>query len=221
MKGYENILAPHEVLVDVETTGIDPSRHGMIQVAVTCQSRIDTHGREEVAKEWACRPRVGCEIDPGALAVNGTTVESLEVFGCSEKSLMEALREWFRDELAGKKVVLVGINPFFDKAFLETAWRRHFGQEYTPWTHRVRDIGTETMAIQRILEGATAVPNGGYNTDQLYAYWGLRPEPKPHSASSGVIYEMELLKKLRQAHDTIGGQPQKSQSGKGDEGGAK
>jgi DNA polymerase III subunit epsilon len=100
--------------IDLETTGLDPERHEIIEVAVIRVNARDLHPIDEV--ECRVRPtRIG-EADPAALELVGYSSQAW----ADAPSLVEAMTR-IAPLLEG--AILAGHNVAFDKGFLESAWR--------------------------------------------------------------------------------------------------
>ena len=100
--------------VDVETTGLDPARHEVVEVAAV---RVDGRSLEVLGEaEVRVRPERLHEADPEALRVNGLSAARWS----DAVPLREAL-ERVMPLLDG--AVLAGHNVWFDRAFLEAACR--------------------------------------------------------------------------------------------------
>ena len=61
------------LFIDVETTGLDPDIHGVIQIAGIIQ--IDGEVKEEF--DLQCNVHEGVEFDPQALLAAGTTLDDI------------------------------------------------------------------------------------------------------------------------------------------------
>lgn len=129
------------VFLDIETTGLDPDRHHVWEIAyanergpVKCfQVEHTTTGADPVALRingWADRVKpeyVDRDRDYDVVTFEGAS----RLHGMELRLLIEALR--------GNHVV--ASNPSFDTAFL----RKLIGHE--PWHHRKIDIGSLAMGI--------------------------------------------------------------------------
>lgn len=100
--------------VDVETTGLDPRQHEIIELAVV-RVALPTMATTD---EYSVRVRPGriAEADPEALRINGYTTSEW----ADSVTLADALTG------AGpllEGAALAGHNPAFDRAFLDAGWR--------------------------------------------------------------------------------------------------
>lgn len=114
------------MVVDIETTGLDPERHRIVEVAVV--GLADRH-----CCAWSSLVRQdGGEVDCQALAVNGLTLESLQQ-APDEASVIRRVAETltgnyppaFKQIRTGPGTILAAHHIPFDLAFLNAAFRRH------------------------------------------------------------------------------------------------
>ena len=101
---------------DLETTGTDKNRHGILQIAGCIE--IDNEIKEDF--EWFVKPYPDQEIDPEALAVNNIKLEDIENFMDPKVCLFEIKRLcekyvnfWDKTD----KFFFVGYNAKFDYDF--------------------------------------------------------------------------------------------------------
>lgn len=136
------------VVVDVETAGLAPEKHALLEIAAltlrfnaTGQLEPDTLLHEHVI------PFPGSERDPAALAVNHIDPDHPFRFAKSEKLALEAILTPVRAQMESygcTRAVLVGHNAFFDLGFLNAAAARA-GIKNNPF-HRFTSFDTATLA---------------------------------------------------------------------------
>ena len=114
--------------IDTETTGLEPGRHGIIQLAALMEyggDVVDTFNMK-------FQPHEGAMINLDALKVSGTDPEELKSRTSSSDTFSEFMK--FLDRHIEKfdktdKAYPAGYNVGFDLQFLE-AWFRHHGSQY-------------------------------------------------------------------------------------------
>jgi DNA polymerase III epsilon subunit-like protein len=114
------------IYLDTETTGLDPERHEIWELAYA----VDDGPIESGVMFHSLR-----HADPKALAMNGywDRVEGAKPNGWAQ------LEVGARDALNG--ATLVGANPAFDAAFLRARWG------VAPWRYRMLDIESYAMPL--------------------------------------------------------------------------
>jgi hypothetical protein len=174
---------------DLETTGLDPMRHGILEAAFIHPASGERFAAK-VDPRWVLGDVRGvCQFDPGALRVNGCM--SCEALNDSDRytlpAFMSRLLAWIEAAIPTGSIVLVGRNPGFDWSFLEEAadraleageaaiFKARFG-------HRRLDTHGALMALAVARGWDVSVDR----IDDLYRRLGLPAEQKPHTAELGV-----------------------------------
>lgn len=117
--------------IDVETTGLIPGEHEMIDIGLIL---TDLDGVEQARLFRRVMPTHPERITPGAAAVNGFNLERWQELGAiSESALLAELDSLFEAYAKDKQVLMVAFNSQFDAAFMqhfyreyERNWREHF-----------------------------------------------------------------------------------------------
>jgi len=178
------------VVVDLETSGLDPVRHGILEIGACFLANPDMEGSHF---EMKVRLHRALDWTAEALAVNGRDRAGLyDPALVSERDALQALFAW-----AGPgPLVLAGMNVGkFDLAFLSAAMARHPEVRWPKLGHRTLDMHSVALAW--------AAQNGKEvdvtrlsteSTDAIYLMLGLPEEPKPHRALTGAQREREALR---------------------------
>ena len=116
------------VVIDVETTGVDLNKHGILEIAAVLvdynESNQLTPGNSEL---WHIEPFDDAEIDPKAMAVN--QIDHTHPFRFAKQET-EALNELFSFITKAvratncRRAILVGHNAHFDLNFIIAAAKR-------------------------------------------------------------------------------------------------
>lgn len=103
--------------VDVETTGLVPGWHEMIDLGVVM---TDLDGQAVDSLFVRIQPRHPERTSPGAVAVNGFDVERWQALGAASPADAVAQLLAFHERAAvGRSVMMVAFNSPFDTAFLD------------------------------------------------------------------------------------------------------
>lgn len=134
------------LFLDVETTGTDPTKHTVIEVA------LEFHQNGKRVSNWGKKfcPEGSYEIDIGALKVNNSMLGSFSSRG-SEKLALEGFVDYLLG-LPDESIILCGHNISFDIAFVE-AWLRKFnilGLKKNIIDYRVLDTATIATFLQSV-----------------------------------------------------------------------
>jgi hypothetical protein len=161
------------VFLDTETTGLDPARHEVWEVAVAVEDGpIGTYRL----------PHSIATADPKALELNGYWGRA-NLPGATDAYDLE-----LREILTG--ATIVGSNPAFDTAFLRARWG------VAPWHHRL--VAVESMALQAF---GWDRPRGLADVRAALVEWGIAgkdiPEPD-HTAAGDVATLRAVYRALRE-----------------------
>jgi DNA polymerase-3 subunit epsilon len=118
--------------LDLETTGTDPKRHGVIQIA----GAIVIDGIEKERFNYRLRPFQGDDVNKQALSVNGVTTEQLR--GLPEpliayRELVGVLGKYVDKFARSDKFFFVGYNAGFDDDFLRAFFEKAGDKYYGSW----------------------------------------------------------------------------------------
>lgn len=183
-RGYEPRLI---ALVDVETTGLDPSFHEMVDLGVTY---IRSDG--EVVGRFFTRIYPGHpeRLDPSSAAVNGFSLARWQTLGALSES--EAVQRWQRihRELSdGSPVTFAAFNAWFDQAFTDALLRRHGSSWRALFHYQILDLPSMAWA-----QGARDLANAA-----LAERYGIAPEtrdPLRHTGESGADFNLALYRAI-------------------------
>lgn len=171
------------IIVDIETTGVDPLKNSIVSIGA-----VDFEKGDEFYIECCAIP--DREIDEYALKINGFTKE--QCLDTSKPSAEEAYKKflwWTTDDrlvmLAGQQV------GSFDAKFLQHMHER-CGLGKWPFGHRTLDL--HSVAYAKFGESLSL--------DGILQKLGLPPEPKPHNALTGARVEYAAFKKLLGAQES-------------------
>lgn len=116
------------VVVDVETAGIEPQKHALLEVCVVLLS-VNEQGLFTRAESYFehVLPFENAELDPGSLAFNQIDPYQPLRFAIDEKLALQNLFKPINNALREnqcQRAVLVGHNAWFDLLFIKEAVKR-------------------------------------------------------------------------------------------------
>lgn len=116
------------VVIDVETTGVDLNKHGLLEIAAVLvdydKNNLLTLGANEL---WHIEPFADAVIDPKAMAVNQIDHTHPFRFAKQEDDALKELFTFIDNAVKAthcRRAILVGHNAHFDLNFILTAAKR-------------------------------------------------------------------------------------------------
>lgn len=133
--------------LDVETTGVDPKQHGIIQIS----GIIEIDGVERETFDFPVQPFADDVIEQSALDVNKTDRASLRELPPASavyRKLIDVLSKYVDKFDKRDKFVVVGYNAGFDTQFLREWFAKNGDKFYGSWFwHPYIDVMTLAMAF--------------------------------------------------------------------------
>ena len=181
------------IYIDVETTGLDPLVHGLIQVAAI----VVVDGKKIDEIEFKVDPhsykRGACEISQEAMGINGKTVEEISTYPASNRSYTRFLR--FLDKHINKynkqdKPEVAGYNTRFDMAFIQE-WFEDNNNDYC-WSYFKGDL--DVLALVRHLVFCGLIDTENHQLPTMCKEFKIKLDA--HDALSDIKATRKLHKKL-------------------------
>lgn len=183
-EGREHIGLAH---VDIETTGLDPRFHEMIDIGIIY---TDLDGNELDRLYIRIIPPHPERLDPGAKAVNGFDLDYWRAHGAVDET--EAARRilaFHARASAGRQMIFAAYNVWFDQSFLDALLRRNGSAWRDLFHYHVLDIPSIAWG-----EGFEQL-----NGTDLAAALGLPDEtraPIEHTGLTGAAFNVNVYKAL-------------------------
>ncbi|MEX0930470.1 MAG: exonuclease domain-containing protein [Candidatus Paceibacterota bacterium] len=183
------------IVLDVETTGLDPRRASIVSIGAVCLSEPDRQFYGE------CRVFDGAEVDPAALGINGFSEEEVrDESKPSDGELAVQFKEWL-DESGS--YLFGGLNHHLDLLFLMESAKRgggEIGREKGGVVPK-RIVDLHAVCYGHMAEKGRKVQvdeagRSGLSSHLIYKYVGIPVEPNPHNALNGAKWEAESLSRL-------------------------
>lgn len=179
--------------IDTESTGIDPKKHALIQIA----GIILIDGVECSTFNFHSAPFEADEIEDSALEINGITREQLASF---EKprvvhNLFQKVLEQNCNKFDKKdKYFFVGYNARFDADFVRS-WFEKCGDQYFGSWFWFPAIDVMNLALVKLLDKRPTMPN--FKLSTVAAEFGLKPEGDLHDALTDIRLTVRLFDKVK------------------------
>lgn len=183
-EGAEGWILAH---VDVETTGLDPAFHEMIDIGMIY---TDLDGVELGRLYLRIMPAHPERIDEGARRVNAFDVDTWQEKGAVSED--EAVKQIvsFHDRMGGeRRVLFTAYNAWFDQAFTTALFAKHGVAWRDLFFYHVLDIPSMAWG-----QGLTAL-----NATQLSEALGLPDEtrvPTEHTGITGAAFNVLVYRAL-------------------------
>ena len=147
------------VVVDVETTGLNPATDALLEIAAV-QISMDKQGKiyPGEIQAYHIEPFQGAHIDPEALAVTGIDPGYPLRYPVPEQHALHQLflkvTQWI-EQSGCQRAVLVGHNAWFDLAFIQAAITRSHLRASSPF-HSFTTLDTASLAAVALGETVLA-----------------------------------------------------------------
>src|SRR3989344_769721 len=187
--------------IDLETTGLDPARHEIIEIGAIIARPLSRAGRGpelEVLEEfgWKIKPTRLQTAEPEALRINGYNAADW-LFALDLVPALKSLAEKTAGAImVGQNVsaektagaIMVGQNVSFDWSFLQAAFNE---TKIEPRFHYHR-IDLISLAFAKLYHDERAQR---FNLSSLAEHFGLK-QAEPHTALGDIRLTLEIYKKL-------------------------
>jgi len=183
--------------LDLETTGTDPNKHDIIEIAMI----LEKDGVEVARGEWKCKPHPGTFLSQSAAQTTGLTREIIETYPDPQRVCSEVLG--FLDKHLvnyekGCRYILAGYCISFDWEFLRTWISREFDNDDRQFWYR---FYAHTICVRQTACEAGVAGNLSNNLDNLKlttltAALGIKHDAA-HSAMSDIVATRELYRKFK------------------------
>lgn len=176
------------IIVDVETTGIDPRRHAIVSVgALEFENPENTFYAE-------CQIFESAEITQEALTINGFT--EAEITDSKKPTQAVTLQKFLLWTRGCEERTLAGHNVHFDLYFLKFSALR----EELDWDIADRIIDTHSLVYQHLVSSGKQPPaknnRSGINSLFVQDYVGLPGQSAPHNALTDARWTAEAISRL-------------------------
>ena len=176
---------------DLETTGTDSAKHGIIQIA----GAIVIDGNLKETFDWKVRPFAGDMVSAEASRITGITIEQMRDF--PEASIvfqqLLAMLGHYVDKFDKKdKFFFVGYNSTFDDDFLRRFWDKN-GDSYYGSFFWWPSIDVAVLAAHMLGDERASLPN--FKLTTVAQAMHVAAEGSAHDAG----YDIALTRKLYEA----------------------
>lgn len=176
---------------DVETTGLNPFKNGIIQLS----GEIEIDGKTMEQFNYKVKPFPNDALEPEALNVSGTSLKDIEGFEeplSVYSKLTNSLSKYCNKYDTNDKYYPAGFNVAFDISFLKSFFVKCNDNYYGSWfNYRSLDPLPVFNFLQAMGE-TKELPN--LKLETIANYYGI--EIKAHDAMSDINATKEVIKKV-------------------------
>jgi DNA polymerase-3 subunit epsilon len=186
-------LIPHKVCYfDLETGGLDPQKHGVVQIAML----VEVRGQVVGEKMWYVNPYSGDRIEPDALAVNKLSLEQVRSFPKAQAVLgqvKEFLAQYVDRYNTFDKFTPAGYNVQFDLNFLKQFFLKGGDSFFGAWFN-YRMVDPMQFLYWLRLAGEIDLPN--YKLETVCAHFDIPLGEAAHDALADIKATRDLIRHL-------------------------
>jgi DNA polymerase III epsilon subunit-like protein len=183
---------------DCETTGLDPLRHDILTLSYI----IEINGEFTTAGTLKIRPSNPSTIDPGALLINGLTLDEISSFDPPERAytwLVAVLSRYVDRYDPADKFWPVAYRADFDYSFLAEFFKRNSDQYFNSY---IRTAMLDPLPIIRMLDYLGVIsPLPNHKLKTVADALGIPIQA--HNSSSDVAALREIFHRIRQYFQII------------------
>lgn len=178
--------------MDTETTGLDPDKNGIIQLALI----IEIDHQVVARSDYRMNP-IGKVFDPQAMAIHGLGEEQIAAYptAISTKAKIETFLGQFVNKYDRQdKLVPAGYNVEFDLDFLQKLWEDAGDKFFYSWFgHAPLDI----FRVHRLLEWVgVAVTPPDRKLETIAKMYGIET-PNAHDAAADIETTRQIAEIIR------------------------
>ena len=182
-----------QIFIDVETTGLNPEKSGLTQVA----GAIVIDGKVEESFNYFIKPPKGKLCDKKALEVTGMTREKINVFlpfvqqyDTFHRMLLRFVEKYDKTD----KFHFLAYNSPFDSQFIRQ-WFLDQGDKYYGSMFWTPDICVMRMAMEYIGDDRDLFKN--FKLETVCNELGIKPKGKLHDALVDIELTMALYNHIK------------------------
>lgn len=175
-------------ILDVETTGLEPDHHEMIDIGVI-YTTLD--GAELDRLFLRIHPRHPERAGEIARSINGYSEQRWQTLGAVKPAAaVQRILDFHEQHADRRRFILTAYNAPFDRAFLDALLDKHGASMDDLFTYFVLDLPSMAFGL-----GATALVNAS-----VAERFGIEPEtddPLEHTGLSGAEWNLALYRAMR------------------------
>lgn len=173
------------LFIDVETTGLSPFLHEVIEIGLLLADNNLEVTKEKVIKIF---PTPDHPINDKSLKINGfyQRLEEWDKYAVTKNEAVNEIMNLHKNKLNQKKYTIISHNLYFDMGFLQSLFRRV-------------NTDIKKLTVKRMFDTVSMAKSLGFVSltgDNLLKKFDIEPETEPHTALKGVYKTYKIYKNL-------------------------
>ncbi|KPK33507.1 MAG: hypothetical protein AMS24_00870 [Chlamydiae bacterium SM23_39] len=183
------------IFLDVETNGINPFIHKIIEIAFKIIDLSDGSEFYRYAAYVLIPKKIWKKSSPESLEVNGITYGKLLLKGKKEKIIKREIIDTFKKFYINRKnSIFICQNPSFDRIFFSKIIDPQIQEKFL-WPYHWLDFASMYFAL--LIKKTNTIEDKIYiSKDKIAEELSLPKEKKPHRALNGVNHLLLCYEKL-------------------------
>lgn len=184
------------IFLDIETTGLNSSRHSPIDIAIKVIQFSDYKLLGEFQSIISLTPDAWEKRDPMSLEINGFTWEKTQQGKTPDTIGKEIIAFLTSLRVQRGSSVFICQNPAFDRGFFNQLVDVYV-QELLNWPYHWLDLASMYWAMQAAKlkgEGKSLPEKISLSKNEIAKAYGIPPETTPHQAMGGVDHLIQCYR---------------------------
>lgn len=184
------------IFLDIETTGLNSSRHSPIDIAIKVIQFSDYKMLGEFQSIISLTPDAWEKCDPMSLEINGFTWEKTQQGKTPDTIGKEIIAFLTSLRVQRGSSVFICQNPAFDRGFFNQLVDVYV-QELLNWPYHWLDLASMYWAMQtaKLKEEGKSLPEKiSLSKNEIAKAYGIPPEVTPHQAMGGVDHLIQCYR---------------------------
>ena len=186
------------IFLDIETTGLDSTRHAAIDLAFTMVDLRNGQVIDSYQSLIALPDEIWAKKDPVSMEINGYTWEQVKTGKILSQVREEVLQKFKNAGIQRGSAVFICQNPAFDRGFFAQIVDV-YTQETLNWPYHWLDFASMYWALlcRSVKEGNDPFPQSiNLSKNSIGKLFSIPPEEVPHLAKNGVDHLINCYRRV-------------------------
>ncbi|MFV0339083.1 MAG: 3'-5' exonuclease [Parachlamydiaceae bacterium] len=186
------------IFLDIETTGLDSTRHAAIDLAFTMVDLRNGQVIDSYQSLIALPDEIWAKKDPVSMEINGYTWDQVKTGKLLSQVCEEVLQKFKNAGIQRGSAVFICQNPAFDRGFFAQIVDV-YTQEKLNWPYHWLDFASMYWALlcRSVKEGNDSFPQSiNLSKNSIGKLFSIPPEEVPHLAKNGVDHLINCYRRV-------------------------